>query len=54
LCFIASIAGSYGEKHESTPEEAKLYFDVAVALLKHSDLLVGFNKDMLNRRMTNK
>jgi hypothetical protein len=31
-----------------------LYFEVALELLKHSDDLVSFNKDLIQRRMTNK
>ena len=53
LCFIASIAGTY-EQHEPTEKDVNLYLEVALELLKHSEDLVSFNKDLLTRRMTNK
>lgn len=53
LCFIASISGSY-EQHTLTEQDIDLYFEVALELLKHSEDLVSFNKDLISRRMTNK
>lgn len=48
LCFIASIAGSYDDA-----EYHQYYYDVLLQLVKNSDLLMQFNKGMLDRRMTN-
>jgi len=53
LCFIASISGSY-EHQELTEKDINMYFEVTLELLKHSEDLVGFNKDLLSRKMTNK
>ena len=51
LCFIASISGSY-EKSEQN--DTKLYYEVALELIRNADTLIGYNKDHLQRRMTNK
>ena len=53
LCFIASIAGSF-EQDQKDQIDAKLYFEVALELLKQNEKLIGYNKNMLHRRMTNK
>lgn len=47
LCFIASVA-------ESNFDEEAIYLETLLQLLRHSDLLMIFNRGMLSRRMTDK
>ena len=50
LFFIASIAN---EMHE-IKDSAIFYYDVTQELLKHNRDYLLFNKNLLNRQMTNK
>ena len=50
LFFIASIAN---EMHE-IKDSAIFYYDVTQELLKHNRDYLMFNKNLLNRQMTNK
>lgn len=52
LCFIANIASSFEDS--SNIIDAKLYYEVALELLRHCEKLTAFNRSALRRRMTNK
>ena len=47
LCFIASVAGSY--EHLNTTNNERLYYNIVEKLLKHSDLLINYNKELLKK-----